>query len=91
MLQTLYFGSSLTGIEHRGFGRLPRRNQGGINVPMHNLSNPLMIPTQPLRVSRAELASPETLARTMIEHIARVFRQARAYHEGTGSADSNYF
>ena len=91
MLQTLYFGSSLTGIEHRGFGRSPQRSQGGISVPMHNLPSPLTVPSQPLRVSRAELASTKTLARTMVEHIARVFRQARAYHEATGSAASTYF
>ena len=79
LITSLFFGSSLTGIEHRSFGYAPPQNRGGFTVPMHNLANPLNIPDLPLRVTRADVTTPDILARRMVDHIARVFRNAKAY------------
>lgn len=85
LITSLFFGTSLTGIDNKSFGKLPPSSQTGFTVPSHGLRNPLNVPDTPLRVSRAELADPAALARKMTEHIARIFRNANAYY----TADKN--
>ena len=80
LITSLYFGTSLTGIENKSFGKLPPSSQNSFTMPSHGLRNPLNVPDTPLRVSRAELADPAALARKMTEHIARIFRNANAYY-----------
>jgi hypothetical protein len=80
LITSLFFGTSLTGIDNKSFGKLPAATQTGFTIPSHGLRNPLNVPDSPLRVSRAELADPAALARKMTEHIARVFRNANAYY-----------
>ena len=80
VITNLYFGASLTGIEHKAFGQLPSYPLNSFTVPMHGLPNPLKVPSIPLRISRAELANPISLSRTMTGHIARTFRNANAYY-----------
>jgi hypothetical protein len=79
LITDLYLGTSVTGIDHKTFGRLPSFPLNSFSMPSHGLPDPLKIPTPPLRVSRADLADPASLARRLTEHMARAFRNANAY------------
>jgi len=76
----LYLGTSMTGIQMKSFGRIQTSPSNGVAVPMHGLADPLKIPSVPLRISRAELAEPATLAKKATGHIARAFRTANVYY-----------
>jgi hypothetical protein len=79
LISSLFFGTSLTGIANKSFGKLPASTQYSFTMPSHNLPNPLNVPSIPLRVTRADLGDSATLARKMTDHIIRVFRNANAY------------
>ena len=86
LITSLFFGTSLTAIANKSFGKLPPSTQTSFSMPSHGLPDPLNVPDMPLRVSRADLGNPAALARKMTEHIARIFRNAHAY--GTPGQDS---
>jgi len=84
LISNLYFGTSLTGLEHKTFGRLSSHPLSSFTVPMHGLPSPMKVPDPPLRISRADLANPATIAQKMTGHIARTFRNANAYYTSDG-------
>jgi Domain of unknown function (DUF4062) len=79
LISSLFFGTSLTGIANKIFGKSPTSPQNSFTMPSNALPDPLNVPDSPLPVSRADLSNAATLARKMKEHIARMFRNANAY------------
>jgi hypothetical protein len=79
-IANLYVGVSLSGISHKGFGRLPAIEPQQMTIPDTRLEDPLRVPQPPLRVARAELAEPEGVGHLLTEHIARAFRVAGGYY-----------
>jgi Domain of unknown function (DUF4062) len=84
LITSLYFGTSLTGIGGKAFGKLPLPTLTSYTMPSHGLADPLHVPDAPLRVSRADLVNSAAIGRKLKEHISRVFRNANAY--GTPAA-----
>ncbi len=80
MISSLYVGISLTGIASKNFGNLPTYPVNSFTVPMHNLADPLKAPPAPLHISRADLSDAPALARRITDHVARLFRTAKAYY-----------
>ena len=78
LITGLYAGVSLTGIQYKTFGKIPSHPLNQFTLPSHGLSDPLKVPTVPLRVPRAGLADPTDLAHKLTGHIARMFRGANA-------------
>jgi Domain of unknown function (DUF4062) len=79
LVSSLFFGSSLTGIANKTFGKSPLSTQTSYTMSSNALPDPLHVPDPPLRVSRAELGNSAALGRKMTEHIIRLFRNANAY------------
>ena len=84
LIASIYFGGSLTGLEHKTFGKLPAYPLNSFSVPMHRMADPLRIPPTPLQIARAELAASPSLAHKITEHAARLFRHANAYYTPDG-------
>lgn len=82
VISSLYLGMSITGIQHKQFGRHPAADPSGMSIPMHQLEDPLRVPRQPLQAARAELADAPKLGQRATELIARTFRLAKAYYSG---------
>jgi hypothetical protein len=80
LITRLYLGASLTGIDHKSFGKLPSSQVTNFAMPSHGPPDPLNVPDTPLRISRADLADPKVIARKLTSHMARAFRNARAYY-----------
>jgi len=80
LIANVFFGVSLSDIENKAFGRYPGVEPTQMTIPEHRLEDPLRIPQPPLRVARAALADPLSLARRVTDHIARDFRLAGAYY-----------
>jgi hypothetical protein len=80
LIANVFLGTSLSSIEGRVFGHYPSVDPSTMTVPDHRLEDPLHVPRPPLRVARAALADPASLARRVNEHIAREFHLAGAYY-----------
>lgn len=77
---TVYLGASLTGIQHKFFGRLPAGEVNSFRVPDHRLDDPLHVPAAPLALTTDRRRAADAVARTMMDHFARRFRVANAYY-----------
>ena len=77
---TLYLGVSLSDIDRKHFGRLPKHDLQSFTIGDPRIEDPLRIPATPLRISSAQRANPEAVASTVVEHVARAFRLAGAYY-----------
>jgi TIR domain len=75
----LYLGVSLSDIRHKHFGRLPSYSMSSFTVGDPRLDDPLRVPDSPLKITKAQLAKPDAVAKTAVRHIARVFRLENAY------------
>jgi hypothetical protein len=80
LIANIFLGTSLSGIDYKGFGRYPNADPSQMTIPDHRLEDPLRVPRPPLRVARAALADPPRLARDVADRIAREFRLAGAYY-----------
>lgn len=80
LIANVFLGMSVSEIESKAFGRYPGADPTQMTIPEHRLEDPLRIPQPPLRVARAALADPSSLARRVTDHIAREFRLAGAYY-----------
>jgi hypothetical protein len=80
LIANVFLGVSFFGIENKAFGHYPGVDPTQMTIPEHRLEDPLHIPRSPLRVARATLADPPSLARRVADHIAREFRLASAYY-----------
>jgi hypothetical protein len=80
LIANVFFGTSLSGIDYKGFGRYPSVDPSQMTIPDHRLEDPFRVPRPPLRVARAALADPPRLARDVTDRIAREFRLAGAYY-----------
>ena len=82
LLTSFFFGGSLSGLEHKSFGRIPAVEPSGMGMPMHNFCDPLHLPAQPRKISRAKLADAVAEAGEITHLVGRMFRSAGAYYEG---------
>lgn len=80
MLTAFYFGGSLSGIEHKMFGRIPAVAPNGMSMGMHSFPDPLPLPREPHALSRPNLVDGERAATEITELVARMFRASRAYY-----------
>ncbi len=85
LIASLYLGTSLTGVAHKAFGRLPSVDPQQMMIPDHRLENPLLVPRPPLKLARAKLTEPAAIGQLITEHIARTFRVAQAYYTPPGA------
>ena len=77
---TVHLGLSLSGVAHKHFGRLPSHPTNSFTIGHPRIDDPLQVPVAPLKITKAQLAKPDAVASTMVEHIARVFRLQDAYY-----------
>ncbi len=82
LLSSFYAWIQLCGIEGKYFGKIPSPAPNGMSMPGHQLSDPLGIPKECLRVTRQQLKNPDELVGDLIERIVRTFRAAGAYYTG---------
>jgi len=75
-----YLGLSLSDIAHKHFGQLPNYEIHSFTMGDPRINDPLRVPSAPLKITSAQLAKPDIVAKTAVEHIARVFRLAGAYY-----------
>jgi len=75
----LYLEVSLSDIRHKHFGRLPNYPMNSFTVGDPRLNDPLRVPDSPLKITTAQLAKPDAVAKTAVDHIARAFRLENAY------------
>ncbi len=75
----LYLGVSLSDIRHKHFGRLPGYPMNSFTVGDPRLDDPLRVPDSPLKLTKAQLAKPDAVAKMAVDHIARAFRLEQAY------------
>jgi hypothetical protein len=75
----VYLGVSLSDIAHKHFGRRPNYRMTSFTVGDPRLNDPLRIPDSPLKVTKAQLAKPDAVAKTAVDHIVRAFRLENAY------------
>jgi len=80
-VSSLYVGVSLSGLRYKSFGRLPAVDPGHMTIPMADISEPMRIPQQPLKVGRAELAAAGQLGTKLTQLLARSFRAAGSYYD----------
>jgi hypothetical protein len=80
-LTSFYLTVVMRGVQQKKFGRYPKPEpQGGMSMPMDSSAEPLLIPSQPLKIARSELGNPNQLAVTLITLVERTFRaQGRLY------------
>lgn len=77
---TFYLGLSLSDIDRKHFGPLPSHELTSFTMGDPRIDDPLRVPSAPLKLTAAQLAKPEAVAKTAVAHIARVFRLAGAYY-----------
>ena len=80
VIANVYLGMSLSGIAGRKFGRFPDVELTTFTIPQHQLSDPLLIPRQPLRVGRSSLTQPVGLSEQAVEHVSGAFKAVGAYY-----------
>jgi Domain of unknown function (DUF4062) len=80
VIANVYLAMSLTDITHRTFGRLPAVDLTTMTIPQHQLSDPLFIPRQPLKMSRASLAQPKNVSEEAMGSMVRAFKVANVYY-----------
>ena len=76
----LHLGLSLSDIASKHFGRLPDYEVSSFMIGDPRIDDPLRVPSAPLRITGAQLAKPDAVAATAVQHIARTFRIAGAYY-----------
>jgi hypothetical protein len=79
-LTSFMFGGSLSGIEHKMFGKIPDAAANSISVAMHDFADPLPIPREPRSMTFADLRGGVAAANEITELVARMFRAKRAYY-----------
>ena len=76
---SIYLGVSLSDISHKHFGRLPSYPMHTFTIGSPRLDDPLRVPANPLKITKAQLAKPDAVAQKAVDHIARAFRLEGAY------------
>ncbi len=75
----LSLGLSLSDVAFKHFGRLPNYEMNSFTIGDPRVPDPLRVPSTPLKVTRRQLAKPESVADTAVQYIARAFRLGGAY------------
>lgn len=76
---SVYLGVSLSDIGQKHFGRLPSYPMDRFTIGSPRVDDPLRVPDDPLKISKAQLAKPSAVAQTAVAYIARAFRLENAY------------
>jgi hypothetical protein len=79
-ISSVYAQVRLGGLANKMLGIPPKEGPSSISVPMHAISEPLVVPKQPIEVGRPGMANPSNAAEDMLELVRRQFKLADAYY-----------
>ncbi len=79
--RNMYVSAAFVNIEHKYFGRIDGARSSSMSWPSQSIPDPLIIPQQPFRLSRAELNDSNSVAGRLVAHAARAFRVADRYFD----------
>ena len=79
--RNMYVAAAFANIEHKLFGRIEGTRSNSMSWPTQSVPDPLIIPQQPLSLSRAELNDSNSVAGRLVAHAARAFRVADRYFD----------
>jgi hypothetical protein len=80
VITSLYAGCSLTGLQSKSFGRIPANEPTSMSIAMKNIDDPLLVPREPLRVSRADLTDAAVIGQRWTDLFSRAFRTKGLYY-----------
>lgn len=80
-LSSFYGTIFLKNVEHKLLGHLPQQEPSSMSLPMASFPDPLMIPSTPQRIARADLSDASTLSSKLVGLLEREFRATGSYYE----------
>lgn len=79
-ITAVYAQVRLGGLANKMLGIPPEDGPSSVTVPMHTLREPLIVPKQPMRISRSDLTEAGDAAEDIVELTRRQFKLANAYY-----------
>jgi len=79
-VNSYYLGGSLSGVASKAFGRIPKIQTNGMQMPMHSLGGRVCFPKSISAFSRAQLVDSRSTSADLVDFLRRKFRAANAYY-----------
>jgi hypothetical protein len=82
LLSSFYIAVVLRNVSQKWFGHHPASPPNTMTMAMNNIPDPMLIPSEPLKIGRAELGNATKLSATQVALTERAFKACKRYYEG---------
>ncbi len=80
LVSSFYFSSILYNLESKKLGNIEPRFRNGFSMGFSSMQDPLVIPQEPMKLTRSQLKETPTLADNITELIVRAFKSKDLYY-----------